>query len=734
MKKKIMILCITLIVLLNMSFSVFSAPSEGIVYLSGLYTDHIETAEWLYRANFVLDMEKYPSFKDTWLYELSEDNKLELEFLIENRLIMRIFGSDGEILVKDPHGTSPWDVHISNADETKKTMGIYIVYSPYLEGWYEDTGASRFEWFSEREYRTKETPDEELRKKYKGQHFIMTLENNDGDKRIKFWGVNYGSGELKSYSKVKPDDELFFDYYYRPTTEIIRIDKEDTFTERGSENAEKRAFNDNEEFSYYRGCEGYDGEYEWVNPPESEIWAGINLIDENGNKEIRYVERTDKYDNKNYTYNEAIAYIKEHYPPVPVTDPISEPDLTPPPEDPRKAELREIERRYPSDEYYILDKDLKAGNKKENINQYAKYKDSDGNVHKIIAVNGKVSYQTYKGELVGASRFKIYNKTAAWLDKISSNGWANVEIRHYNVDVWVDEFVFEENKSRYFMRVSGDKGEQWYYNYNTYSKNKFDYVNETIEDTSYKTKTDEGFYLFMPISEFSESYIDLYSGNERNLEVILKFENEDKLEFENITIKRSGAEVDTVESEDVLADLGFRLHFFNDAYNEDGSFYEEYLPDDYDRLMKAHKEYSKKYKDVEIDVNSPFEQEEEKEEETVDPNKEIEVFVDGKKLEFDVAPIIVDDRTLVPMRAIFENLGAKVEWFGETRTVVAKTDDVLVSLQIGSKLMYKNNIPTELEVPAMLHNSRTLVPLRAVSEAFGKTVEWNAQKRTVTIY
>lgn len=733
MKKKMMILCIILITLLNISFSAFSAHA----HISSEYTSGFETAKIFYKAKFTLDMNKYPKFKDTWLYELSEDDELEIEFVMgSGTQAMRIFGKDGEIFV-EPY-ESPWDISTSVADETKEVNGIFIFYSPYDEGWYENTGKTFFEWFPAKDYRSKETTDEKLREKYSGQHFILTLENNDNDERIKFYGINFkNANKSNATDPLEPEDELIFDFGLRPTTEIIRIDKEDTFT--GNENysefsarAKKRNFNDNAEYYYYRGCEGYDGEYEWVAPPSKWIKAYKKHTNEDGEEVLYFVYNTDRYDNVNYTYDEAVAYIKEHYPPIPVTDPIAEPDLTPTEEDLKKAELAAIGDKYPTEEYYITDEKLPSGNKEQNIKQYGKYKDKYGNVHNIMVINGKLRYEDFVGELTGVARFKIYNNTAAWFDKVSSDGTADVEIRHYVLNSYVDGVLYEGNIDRYFMRISGDKDEIWYYTYNTYHKDKFSKANLTIRETLYKPKTDESYYLFEPVTEFSESYIDLYPGNERNVEVIIKFENEDRLEFENITLKRNGTVLDTAETEEIIADLGFRLFSFNQAYREDGSMYKQYLPDDYDRLMNSRAEYVKKYEDVVIDINSDFEEEKD-EEEKVDPNKEIEVFVDGKKLEFDVDPIIVNGRTLVPMRAIFEALGAKVEWYGDTQTVTAKISDTLISLKIGDNKLYKNGIETELEASPVLYNGRTLVPVRAVSESFERNVEWDEKTRTVTI-
>ena len=118
---------------------------------------------------------------------------------------------------------------------------------------------------------------------------------------------------------------------------------------------------------------------------------------------------------------------------------------------------------------------------------------------------------------------------------------------------------------------------------------------------------------------------------------------------------------------------------------------------------------------------------------TASANGEISVFVNGNKLSFDVPPQTVNDRTMVPLRAIFESLGATVEWFEETRTVKATLGDKVISLTLDSNLMYVNESTVTLDAPAFETGGRTLVPVRAISEAFGATVGWEEETKTVSI-
>ncbi|HAS04570.1 MAG TPA: hypothetical protein DCR71_02240 [Dehalococcoidia bacterium] len=109
-----------------------------------------------------------------------------------------------------------------------------------------------------------------------------------------------------------------------------------------------------------------------------------------------------------------------------------------------------------------------------------------------------------------------------------------------------------------------------------------------------------------------------------------------------------------------------------------------------------------------------------------------QVVLDGQTLSFDVPPVIENNRTLVPLRAIFEALGASVQWDGATQTVTATKSDTEITLIIGGQA-FKNGQPVSLDVPAKIIESRTMVPLRFVSEAYGCQVTWDGATETITI-
>ena len=123
---------------------------------------------------------------------------------------------------------------------------------------------------------------------------------------------------------------------------------------------------------------------------------------------------------------------------------------------------------------------------------------------------------------------------------------------------------------------------------------------------------------------------------------------------------------------------------------------------------------------------------------------EISVELDGNPIEFDVKPEIIDGRTMVPLRKIFEEIGATVKWDNDTQTVSARKNKKTITLSIDSADLQIDKGDTDeegnpiyetvtLEVPAQIVSGRTLVPARAISESFGLDVDWDGDNKKVTI-
>ncbi len=113
---------------------------------------------------------------------------------------------------------------------------------------------------------------------------------------------------------------------------------------------------------------------------------------------------------------------------------------------------------------------------------------------------------------------------------------------------------------------------------------------------------------------------------------------------------------------------------------------------------------------------------------------DITVYVDGQELAFDQPPVVQNGRTLVPMRAIFEALGAEIEWYGAEKRVNAFWGINSLDLWIGScEIQMGDGSLLTIDVPAQVVNGRTLVPLRAVSQCMGAEVLWDGATKTINI-
>ena len=111
----------------------------------------------------------------------------------------------------------------------------------------------------------------------------------------------------------------------------------------------------------------------------------------------------------------------------------------------------------------------------------------------------------------------------------------------------------------------------------------------------------------------------------------------------------------------------------------------------------------------------------------------VELYVDTELVQTDVPPQLVGGRTLVPMRAIFEYLGAEVTWDNATRTATGSLDGTVVTIQIDNTTAYVNGVPYTLDVPAQIIGNRTMVPARFVSESMGCVVTWYNETQTAAV-
>lgn len=117
--------------------------------------------------------------------------------------------------------------------------------------------------------------------------------------------------------------------------------------------------------------------------------------------------------------------------------------------------------------------------------------------------------------------------------------------------------------------------------------------------------------------------------------------------------------------------------------------------------------------------------------------KPIKIYINGQVVESDQPPLLIDNRTFVPIRVIAEDLGATVNYNKEDRIVTIRRDKTNILLTIGDDIARISSDvetrPAILDAPAFLRNDRTYLPLRSISELFGMQVDWDGGKRAVYI-
>lgn len=111
----------------------------------------------------------------------------------------------------------------------------------------------------------------------------------------------------------------------------------------------------------------------------------------------------------------------------------------------------------------------------------------------------------------------------------------------------------------------------------------------------------------------------------------------------------------------------------------------------------------------------------------------VSVVVDGRIVAFDQPPAVIGGRLLIPLRGVFERLGARVLWQPESRQVVARRGPTTILLQPGNRYAWVNGRAVTLDAPPLVLQGRVLVPLWFVSEALGADVDWDAATRTVSV-
>lgn len=111
----------------------------------------------------------------------------------------------------------------------------------------------------------------------------------------------------------------------------------------------------------------------------------------------------------------------------------------------------------------------------------------------------------------------------------------------------------------------------------------------------------------------------------------------------------------------------------------------------------------------------------------------LKLTIDGVPVQTDAAPVNVNGRILVPMRAMFEAMGATVQWNPATQTATATKGGTTIQMTIGSTTAYVNGTPKTLDVPAQTMDGRTMIPSRFIGENLDYNVGWNSASQTVEL-
>lgn len=111
---------------------------------------------------------------------------------------------------------------------------------------------------------------------------------------------------------------------------------------------------------------------------------------------------------------------------------------------------------------------------------------------------------------------------------------------------------------------------------------------------------------------------------------------------------------------------------------------------------------------------------------------DIGIYIDGTEIETDVSPIIENDRTMVPIRGVFEHIGAEIGWNNGIVTITAPKKNITIT--IGENSLFFNGEKKSLDTPAKIKSNRTYIPLRAISSLMDCDVEWDGKNKNVYLY
>lgn len=127
---------------------------------------------------------------------------------------------------------------------------------------------------------------------------------------------------------------------------------------------------------------------------------------------------------------------------------------------------------------------------------------------------------------------------------------------------------------------------------------------------------------------------------------------------------------------------------------------------------------------------SPEQTQENKENETAPP---INIVINGKQMEADFSPQMIENRVMIPVKPIFEYFGAQVNWDITTNTITSKKNDITIIMIVDKTDYLINGTAYQMDVPPIVIDGTTFIPIRCIAESFGYSVLWNSKTNTVEI-
>ena len=372
----------------------------------------------------------------------------------------------------------------------------------------------------------------------------------------------------------------------------------------------------------------------------------------------------------------------------------------------KSSDRRTLSESEISSENYKSFRSMGSGTEKELLWDGSRY---------IARITGYEVPKLRGGALEDGRKLFIFDETLNLLDEVVFEG-----------DVCAMSFI----NGKYFVKIGDLSDKEKYYIYSS-----SDLSNWIVEENLTEIPVSNGKSELLFEFDRTDS-VASYTRRDKIKQSNIKLDNQIFSEIDYETDSQNYTTViDGIYISKMITEDGVYIGF-----SDDGVYYNKVkLPDDYLILALrgttnktalfydigdaiAYEEYGLVVRFDKAEIKSSFKQKE-----------HTYVKVSDKVLGFDTEPVIESDRTLVPLRFIFETLGADVDWEEATRTAIVQNDEATILFSIDNTAASVNSVTKSMDVPARLVNDKTMVPLRFLSEELGFNVEWDEATRTATI-